>query len=818
MIFLKKQYLTSILSCLMLLTFNVSTVLSFCPIPDPPCDPSATFCNQADAAGLHIGGSAYGRGAAALDIDNDGDIDVFQVDSGSKRIDHAYQSRIHLNNGDGTFTTIDPAVWGISANHLLSNWQALFFDADNDGDSDLLLVNGGYNDDPEQLFFYQNELNTTGLFTDISASAGFTSDFELYWGATAADFDNDGLLDVVITSRNFYTYEPDNPGMIPGDLTNALLVYRNTGNNQFTEISELAGLPNPVGDNKNPIVLDYNQDGWMDFLITKWEHDSSRIPYLGGGVKLFKNEGDGMNFTEIDLGLSDQILPGETRPEYLAFAAAVIDYNQDGWQDIYLGRWDMQDYILHNEGDGTFTKLSTSIGLDALIGGGTPYENTMGLTVYDIFNNDGYPDIVIGPGNPSTAGLPLVYCSNGGSNSFNRCSDDFVAGHGISRNHGVCMADFDDDGDVDIFWNLGGFAGYGNGELDNNGDPFWAPTDEYPAYYVNQSSTGTAYPIAYIKLTGTISNREGIGAKIHYSFINTSGNTEHRYSWRQSADGFMSQNSEWLPISLEGANPTTATVEVIWPSGLQSTNIVVNVGNKLEIVEPSLLQVNLLLEGAYDTGSNMMNPPIFGNVPLTHPYMIAPWNYIGTENVLTTNNDIVTWVMVEARAANDSNLLIDSRVGLLRQDGVILDPMTHRLETGIGFPKLSIGESYYFVVRHQNHIDVLTANTYPYEGTTLIDFTTDINLVAGTNQLVALGTSGFYGLSAGDFNGDGTITVQDFNIFQCQGAMFSNGLAADANLDGTVSVSDFNFYFANVSKIGVSEIRYPLGLVLLDCP
>ena len=800
--------------------FNIytSSLYAYPPPTDPACDSTSTFCNLASTLGLMAGGTAYGRGASAVDIDNDGDIDIFQVDSGSKRSDHPYQSRIHLNNGDGTFSTTDPSVFGIDSNHLLSNWQALFFDSDNDGDGDLLLVNGGYNDDPEQLFFYQNDISTSGLFTEQTTSAGFTDEPELYWGATAADFDNDGLLDVVISARNFFQYEAENPGMVPGNLENAVLLYRNLGNNEFEEISETTNLPNPVGDNKNPVVFDFNNDGWMDILFSKWEHDTSRFPYLNEGVKLFKNEGNGSSFTEVTLPLVDEILTGETHPEYLAFAAAAFDYNQDGWQDIYLGRWSMQDYVLVNNGDETFTKLGNTIGLDAMIGNGTPYENTMGLTIYDIFNNDGYPDIVIGPGNPVLAGLPLVYCHQGENLTFDRCSNDFETGHGIARNHGVCMADFDEDGDIDIFWNLGGFAGYGDGELDENGDPFWHPTDEYPAYYVNQSSDGVTYPKAFIKLIGYTSNKDAVGAKVRYTYPNTSGGIDTHYIWRQSADGFMSQNSNWLPISMGNATPdVSVTIEIEWPSGLVSQNVSVQAGDRVAIHEPTMQQFEFVLEGLYDVATASMQPPVWNTVSLNQPFNRPPWNYPRTESVQEMPDNIVSWVLIEARAANDINLSIDARAGLLTTEGKVLDPSTRNLAPGLHFENLIPDSSYYYIIRHHNHLAVISDVPLVYSRDYEIDFRTPSSPDVPTAQLKLI-DSDTYSLLAGDIDANGTITVDDFNIFQCQSAMFGQNLAADINMDGTVSVSDFNLYLVNVSKIAALPVRYSSGIVLPICP
>jgi len=590
------------------------------------CDPAATFCNKALEVGLEDGGTAYGRGAAALDIDNDGDIDIFISDSGSPRTDHPYASRVFLNDGTGNFTVVDlEDDWGIDSANMRYTFQGLWFDSDNDGDSDLLLVNGGYGFSVESLAFYLNDLNVSGTFIEHTAASNITLDKEYWWSATAADFDKDGLLDIAITSRNRFAYDP----AFAGDTLNAILLYQNLGNNEFVEISETVGLPNPIGDNKNLSVLDYDRDGCLDLLTSKWEYDPALFPSLGGGVKLFKNTGCGTAFTEVSLGLNPAI-PPIGAPEWLAFAVASFDYDQDGWQDIYMGRFERQDYILRNNHDGTFTKLDSEIGLDMGIGFGTVYdttalgwlndqvENTMGLLVDDFQNNDGYPDVAIGTGHPFHPGDAIVYCHQGSSLDFDRCSDDFVIGHGLARNHGACTADFDGDGDIDLLWNLGGLATLGDGELhfDTLGNPVWWPTDDFPGYYENQSADTSTYPTAFVKLTGTVSNREAIGARIRIEFINSVGATENRYLWRESADAFMSQNSEWLPIPLGPAPSGTATLFIEWPSGLLTNNYPVTAGDRVEIFETTVAAESGLARPDFKLWPNPAKDQLFVEMPV----------------------------------------------------------------------------------------------------------------------------------------------------------------------------------------------------------
>ena len=188
-------------------------------------------------------------------------------------------------------------------------------------------------------------------------------------------------------------------------------------------------------------------------------------------------------------------------------------------------------------------------------------ENTMGLAVGDL-DDDGWPDLLIGTGAPFAARAPLAYCSGGDSFGFHRCSDDFLEGHGTSWHHGAALGDPDHDGDTDIFWSLGGHRGGGEAE------------DELAAYYVRYPEKAPS--TAVVHLVGTASNRSAVGARLEVT-----GSRTHYYTVR-SSQGFASQNSDWLPVSLSGSG--RATVRVFWPSG-RETEVFVSPGDRIEIVE-----------------------------------------------------------------------------------------------------------------------------------------------------------------------------------------------------------------------------------------
>ena len=145
---------------------------------------------------------------------------------------------------------------------------------------------------------------------------------------------------------------------------------------------------------------------------------------------------------------------------------------------------------------------------------------------------------------------------------FERCSEDFIAGHGRAFNHGAAFADPDHDGDTDIFWNIGG-------------PPGRPGTEALSAFYVKQPpeppNTVVVHPV------GTVSNRDAIGTRIR-----AVGSETHYYTLH-GPQGFQSQNSDWMVITLNDA--TSGTLFITWPSGTESI-VEVTAGQRIEIVEP----------------------------------------------------------------------------------------------------------------------------------------------------------------------------------------------------------------------------------------
>lgn len=515
------------------------------------CEPDMALCNRAREAGLWTV-MRYGRGAAFVDIDLDGWDDLFFADCDNRWEPDQYGvSMFFLNRGDGTFSGRRATDLGIDDGDLVSTWSGSFADYDNDGDPDLFLANGGYSG-TSNLAFYENRIPEGGGFVSVTEASGIgiaNDSLWNWWGSSWADYDNDGWLDVVVTRTD-----------------GVALLFHNQGDGTFAEAGSSLGVGIPMQDGKNPVWLDYDNDGDPDlYLSGMWEH------------AFYRNDGESfVDVTDEVFGPLPYPQPW-TRPlDPIVFAAAAADFNQDGLDDLYLGRFDIQDVLLLNRGGGRFEQHTQDWGLTASMAAWSdaeaPFENTMGLGVGDFFS-DGYPDVVIGTGNPVRAAPDVVFC-NTVDDSFYRCTDRIITGadeEWRTRSHGTVFSDFDHDGDADMAVNLGGHPTFDESEGHRI-------SPEYPALFVNQR--GPSGNTASIELVGTTSNRDAIGAQIR---VRAADAERTRYYVVRSMQAFQSQSSKSQLVGLGPA--TSADVEIRWPSG-ETQSLVVNAGERIRIVEP----------------------------------------------------------------------------------------------------------------------------------------------------------------------------------------------------------------------------------------
>lgn len=229
------------------------------------------------------------------------------------------------------------------------------------------------------------------------------------------------------------------------------------------------------------------------------------------------------------------------------------------------------------------------------------------------------------------------------------------------------------------------------------------------------------------------------------------------------------------------------------------------------------IQMQATLEGAYNTATTLMNTTLRQNnlLPITQPYSATPWQYGGAEGYHSSAaipDNAVDYVLIEARSAATPNVVVETRAGLLANNGIINGYYPDNIVWGSAQPRmkfynLEAGQSYYFVLRHRNHLAVMTALpvSVPFGG--VVNFVHPAQVMGGASQLKLL-PNGSYALLAADFNADGVMSVADFNLFITQSGAVNQYRRADANMDGNVTITDFNLFMPNASRIGVPFIRY----------
>jgi Zn-dependent metalloprotease/PKD repeat protein len=224
-----------------------------------------------------------------------------------------------------------------------------------------------------------------------------------------------------------------------------------------------------------------------------------------------------------------------------------------------------------------------------------------------------------------------------------------------------------------------------------------------------------------------------------------------------------------------------------------------------------VLQPTVWLNGAYNVATSQMKTTLRSNnlLPLQQPYNISPYNYSGTEifaNIANMPSNAVDWVLVELRSASNIQQNVVRKAALLLSNGSVVD--IDGVTNGLRFPTVAAG-NYYVVIRHRNHIDIVSNNTVNLSNGIIssLDLGNASNVMGGVAQVTAL-ANGKYALKGGDFDHNGIINVSDFNLFRSQAATINQYNAADCNFDGNVTTNDFNVYMLNPAAIGVSAIRY----------
>jgi hypothetical protein len=482
-------------------------------------------------------------------------------------------------------------------------------DYNNDGLLDIFLVNGGRLSANGKESFdranprYWNRLfrqNKDGSFTDVTSAAGLSSagDGNYGMGVAAADYDNDGFTDLYVTSygRN--------------------ILYHNNGNGTFTDVTARAGVA-AGGWSASAGFFDFDNDGKLDLFVTRYmEWDLARSKSCGISPKiycspsefpaassvLYRNRGDG---TFEDVSQASGIAAKKGKALGVAFA----DYDEDGFADIFVANDGMEQFLFHNNGNGTFTERALEAGV-AYTDDGKRISG-MGVDFRD-YDNDGRPDIVV---TDLARQNYAVYHNEGrGAFSYRSLQTGIAALSGVSSGWGMRLEDFDNDGWKDLFVAQGHVmdnveqvdaglryleppmlamnregrferaesgwpepvAGRGAafGDLNNDGwtDIVMTVLGGNPLVFRNRR--GSAHWLT-LSLRGARSNRDGFGARVRV-------NGQSQYA--TSAGSYLSSSDKRVHFGLGMA--TSANVEITWPSAVVQKMDDVRADQFLTVVEP----------------------------------------------------------------------------------------------------------------------------------------------------------------------------------------------------------------------------------------
>jgi hypothetical protein len=434
---------------------------------------AAIFTKVTKEAGLE---NAPSKSSAIVwgDYDNDGDLDLY-LGVGSWGAWEPGPDVFYRNNGDGTLTDITKEV-GLNKN-IGACPHAGFFDYDEDGFIDLYL----FNDD--RVLIYHNEKGKN--FTDVSEKLGMKPLQDFSWSGGYADFDNDGNIDLYIA------------------LYNLDLMYKGNGKGSFTNVSDKANL-GQKNTGVNTVFGDYDNDGDMDIFMANGF-------FFGENAILYRNDGD---FTFTDVTKESGISCG-------GHSAAFFDYDNDGDLDIYIVDGISSSVLYRNEGNKTFTNVAWDSG--AFLPEGER------LTVGD-YDNDGYMDIFA---MQWSGGVHLFH--NNSDGTFTDVARESGLTGWFSAANGCAFADYDNDGDLDLY-----ASGSGN-----------------MVFYKNE---GNGNNWLNIKLIGTTSNKDAIGARV----VVNAGDLS---MMREINPGCARGNIVPMAYFGLGKNSVANSVEIKWPSG-----------------------------------------------------------------------------------------------------------------------------------------------------------------------------------------------------------------------------------------------------------
>ena len=454
--------------------------------------------------------NTIGNGVSFCDFDGDGFDDITLATEAGKPIE------FYRNNG-GQFEKLSSLV-----DHTEEAKQVLWVDFDNDGDKDLYVCTfNGIN----RLYKQTGTL----IFEDITERCGLPLEEQFSYGACWGDVDRDGWLDLYYSNRKASIYDSNNQNRL----------FKNNADGSFREITWEA---NVADQGKIPFCsafFDVNNDQWPDIYTANDKLTENT---------LLVNNGDGT--------FSDLSIATAANKRMNAMCVAVGDYDNDGWQDVYVSNTPIGNGLFHNLGIFDATG-SWPLGFEEIAGpsGVGFYGNGWGSNFLDA-DNDGDLDLYASGSYPGTEQVSSRFFTNEGNGQF-------------------IIPDAGFQGDTT--------SSYCNaiGDFDQNGFPDILVQNNYPFAVQLWQNSGDTLNWLKIGLEGTLSNRDAIGARID---IYTAGHYQMRY--RHCGIGFLGQNSETEIIGLGTADQADSVI-VRWPTGHIDRLFNVEANSTLYVLEGS---------------------------------------------------------------------------------------------------------------------------------------------------------------------------------------------------------------------------------------
>lgn len=489
-------------------------------------------------------------GVAVLDFDNDGHPDLFFTNGarlpGLDKSDPSYWNRLYRNRGDGTFEDVT-AIAGLQGAGFCIG--VAVGDFNNDGYPDLFVAGVRRN------FLYHNLGN--GRFEDVTESSGLAQPQEARWavGGGWLDYDNDGRLDLFVV--NYVHWDPAKEPAC-GDPAGNVRTYchprfyqgysnrlfHNEGNGRFRDVSDSSGVGTHVGKGMAVAFADMDDDGWTDIVVTNDTEPNFLFHNRGNGTFDQLGEAAGVAYNNDGLALS-------------SMGVDFRDVNNDGRPDIFITAVINETFPLFFNSGKFFNEVTNQL----QVGRNTRLLTGWGAGVYD-FDNDGRKDLFAATGNVSEntelfsdqhSKQRCLFLRQSTTGIF--APETFGPG-GLFR--GAAFADFDGDGRVDVVTT----------RLDG------------PAILFANRSARQNHWLA-LKLVGTRSNRDAIGAKLHL-FTNSGQQWNHV----TTAVGYASASDRVVHFGL-GAETQVKRLEISWPSGTRQTLENLTPDWLLVVTEPS---------------------------------------------------------------------------------------------------------------------------------------------------------------------------------------------------------------------------------------